>query len=106
MSAEIVNLLVLGGGLVFGWIARHRGILAPPVAPGTPATPLVIPGPVVVPAIKTGNPLLDSILPMVLPFLAPLLQQEIQAKVQEWWNTPGNVPAPAAVAPGTPPTKP
>lgn len=84
MTPEILNILYVVGGLAVGWIARHRGVLAPatPVVVPVPGSP---PAPVVLPSVpfKTGNPAIDGMISLFLPKILQLLQTELEAKFGE-----------------------
>jgi hypothetical protein len=41
MSSEVLQIALVIGGAVAGWLARHNNLLAPP--PATPATPAPAP---------------------------------------------------------------
>jgi len=44
MAPEILQIVLVLGGAVAGWIARHNNILSPqPATPTTPATPAPAP---------------------------------------------------------------
>jgi hypothetical protein len=56
MSPLLESIIYIGGGLLVGWFARHRGVMAP--AP----VPVPAPAPVELPSLRTGRPLLDALL--------------------------------------------
>lgn len=92
MPVELPHILMALAGLVLGWLARHKGILAPAGSPAITLPP-PLPGATPLPAAP------PSLLSGVMPFLMQLAEQELQAHMAQIAARILPPPEPAKVPP-------